>query len=133
VHVIEQIKCLNREYLIKYLHYIEKLGGEGLVIKNPKPSYFIGRSSEILKVKSFNDMEGEVIAINTGKGKFTNIMGSLTLRLENGVIFRLGGGFKLEDRLHPPSIGSIVTFKYYSFTKNKKPKFASFLRVRVKE
>ncbi len=32
--------------------------------------------------------------------------------------------------LNPPSIGTIVTFKYYGFTKNGIPKFASFLRVR---
>ncbi len=131
--VIKQIKYKNKEHLNKYLHYIENLGGEGVVIKNPKLLYFTGRSANILKVKSFDDMEGKVIGINPGKGKFTDLMGSLTLSLENGVIFRLGGGFKLEERKHPPSIGSMVTFKYYSFTKNKKPKFASFIRVRAKE
>jgi DNA ligase-1 len=45
----------------------------------------------------------------------------------------LGGGFKKEDRLNPPKIGEFVTFKYYGFTKNGKPKFASFLRVREVE
>ncbi len=132
-HTIKQIKCKNREHLKKYLHYIEKLGGEGVVIKNPKLQYFTGRSAEILKVKSFDDMEGEVIGINTGKGKFLGLMGSLTLRLKNGVIFRLGGGFNLHDRQNPPLIGSTITFKYYGLTKYKKPKFASFIRVRIKE
>ena len=133
VHTIKQIKCKNREQLKKYLHYIEKIGGEGVVIKNPKLPYFTGRSTQILKVKSFDDMEGEVIGINSGKGKFKDLMGSLTLRLDNGVIFRLGGGFNLQDRKYPPLIGDTVTFKYYSFTKNKKPKFASFMRVREEE
>ena len=32
-----------------------------------------------------------------------------------------------------PKIGDIVTFKYYDLTKNNKPKFASFLRIRNKE
>ena len=133
VYIIEQLNCKSKVELYKYLHYIEKLGGEGVVIKNSKLPYFTGRSSEILKVKSFADMEGEVIGINKGKGKFKNIMGSLTLRLDNGIIFRLGGGFKMQDRKHPPKIGMIVTFKHYGFTKNRKPKFASFLRIRENE
>ena len=46
------------------------------------------------------------------------------------MIFNLGGGFSDKQRKNPPKIGKIVTFKYYGLTKNKKPKFASFLRVR---
>lgn len=133
IRIIEQTRCQDRDHLHKYLHNIEKLGGEGVVIKDPKLSYFTGRSAKILKVKSFEDMEGEVIDINPGKGKFQNLMGSLTLKLDNGVVFRLGGGFNLIDRKNPPIIGSIVTFKYYGFTKNEKPKFASYLRVRKSE
>ena len=34
---------------------------------------------------------------------------------------------------NPPKLGDIVTFKYYDLTKNNKPKFASFLRIRQKE
>lgn len=132
-HIIKQIRCEDREHLKKYLHYIENLGGEGVIIKNPKLTYFTGRSGEVLKVKSFEEMEGKVMGVNAGKGKFLGLMGSLTLQLENGVIFRLGGGFNLEDRKNPPNVGSLVTFKYYGFTKNNKPKFASFIRVREKE
>lgn len=130
VQIIKQIKCKDSVQLNNYLQYIEKLGGEGVVIKNPKLLYITGRSTQILKVKSFEDLEGKVIGINTGKGKFQGLMGSLTVELQSGVVFRLGGGFTLEDRKSPPTIGSKVTFKYYGFTKNKKPKFASFLRVR---
>ena len=57
-------------------------------------------------------------------------MGSLTIKLKNGTIFNLGSGFKIEERENPPCIGEIVTFKYYGLTSNKKPKFASFMRIR---
>ncbi|WP_265734436.1 hypothetical protein [Malaciobacter molluscorum] len=60
-------------------------------------------------------------------------MKSLQIKLENGVIFNLGGGFTNKQRYNPPKIGATVTFKYYGFTKNKKPKFASFMRVRKEE
>ncbi len=133
VKIIKQIKCINKKHLENFLEEIEKSGGEGVIIKNPKPSYFSGRSEHILKVKSFQDAEGVVIAINPGHGEFEGMMGSLSLRLENGVVFKLGSGFSLHDRKNPPKIGQKVTFKYYGYTKNRKPKFASFLRVREKE
>jgi len=34
------------------------------------------------------------------------------------------------DRTNPPKIGSIITFKYKELTKNKKPRFPVFMRVR---
>jgi DNA ligase-1 len=133
VKIINQIKCKSREHLNRFLNEVEKLGGEGVIIKNPKLSYFTGRSSNILKVKNFDDMEGKVISINKGRGKFKNMMGSLTLLLENNVTFKLGGGFNMMQRKNPPTIGKYITFKYYGLTKKKKPKFASFLRVREAE
>jgi len=131
--VIKQISCKDKEHLMRYLKEIEAKGGEGIIIKNPRLDYFIGRSSEILKVKSFRDMEGTVIDIKLGKGKYHDKMGSLKIKLDNGIVFNLGGGFSDAQRKSPPLIGDIVTFKYYGFTKNKKPKFASFMRVRKPE
>lgn len=90
----------------------------------------VRRSQNILKVKKFLDDEGEVVSHNFNKdGSFR----SLNLKLKNGIVFKLGGGFSNKDRENPPKIGEFVTFKYYGFTKNSKPKFASFLRVRKKE
>ncbi len=100
------------------------------MIKNPNLEYFSGRSENILKVKTFFDDEALVIGHNFNKEeKFK----SLVLKLKNGTVFNLGGGFSLNDRKNPPKIGEIVTFKYYGFTKNNKPKFASFLRLRKTE
>jgi len=101
-----------------------------VIVKDPEMPYHTGRSAHVLKVKKFWDMEGVVIGLNKGKGKYKTMMGSLTLKLENGIVFKLGTGFTDRHRKNPPSIGTIVTFKYYGFTKNGIPKFASFLRVR---
>ena len=43
-------------------------------------------------------MEGEVIGINPGKGKFQGMMGSLKVRLKNGIIFNIGSGFTQKQR-----------------------------------
>jgi len=113
-----------------FLHHIESKKGEGVIIKDPKIAYHTGRSAHVLKVKNFGDMEGVVIGLNKGKGKYENLMGSLTLRLENGIIFKLGSGFKDKTRKNPPLPGTVVTFKHYGFTKAGIPKFASYLRER---
>lgn len=126
--IIEQIKIKNKEHLENYLEELISKKAEGIIIKNPKGEYFTGRSSNILKVKKFSDMEGEVIKINISSK--TKVLKSLKIKLLDGTTFNLGGGFTKEQRESPPKIGEIITFKYYGFTKNGKPKFASFLRVR---
>jgi DNA ligase-1 len=115
--------------LNKFLEKIVLLKGEGLIIKNPNLEYINKRSKNSLKVKKFYDEEGIVQKRNYNKNK----MKSLTLKLKNGKTFNLGNGFSDKERLNPPKIGAQVTFKYYDLTKNGKPKFASFLRVRKLE
>lgn len=130
IQTIKQIKCKDKNHLDDFLKEILSKKGEGIMIKNPNLEYFSGRSENILKVKTFFDDEALVIGHNFNKEeKFK----SLVLKLKNGTVFNLGGGFSLNDRKNPPKIGEIVTFKYYGFTKNNKPKFASFLRLRKTE
>jgi DNA ligase-1 len=128
VNIIKQTVCKNEQHLLEYLDEIVKLKGEGVIVKDASKEYHTGRSSYILKVKKVYDMEGVVVGYNYKRG--TKILKSLKVKLDNGVVFNLGGGFSDKDRLKPPKIGEMVTFKYYGFTKNGKPKFASFLRVR---
>jgi len=131
IRIIPQIKCKNKEHLEAYLQELINKKAEGVIIKNPHKEYFIGRNSNILKVKKFKDMEGEIIGFNYDVNKRLK---SLVLKLDNGINFNLGGGFKEKDRLnHKFKIGNIITFKYYGFTKYGKPKFASFLRVKNEE
>ena len=129
IKIIPQIKCKNQEHLEIYLKELLDKKAEGIMLKNPHIEYFSGRSDDILKVKKFFDDEGLVIAQNYKNEKFK----SLKIELKNKVVFNLGGGFSNQQRLNPPQIGDIITFKYYGFTKNQKPKFASFLRIRNKE
>lgn len=130
IKIIPQLICKNETDLNIYLKELLDKKAEGIILKNPNLEYFTGRSENILKVKKFYDDEGLVIGLNYSKnGEFK----SLKLKLNNGIIFNLGGGFSDTQRKEPPKIGNIVTFKYYDLTKNNKPKFASFLRIRKKE
>ncbi|MEN8718377.1 MAG: DNA ligase [Sulfurovum sp.] len=127
--IIKQINVKNSKHLDSYLNEIISKKGEGVILKNFSKDYFTGRSKNILKMKKFYDDEGEVIGINYN---LQNKFKSLRLKYKN-VEFNLGGGFSSKEKRNPPKIGDIVTFKYYSFTKNEIPKFASFLRIRKKE
>ncbi len=131
VAIIDQIPVKTMSDLDQFVQKVESNGGEGVIVKDPNRAYHTGRSPYVLKIKKAGDMEGEVIAVNPGKGKYEGAMGSLTLCLENGVQFKLGTGFTDQVRRNPPAIGSQITFKYYGFTQNGIPKFASFLRVRA--
>lgn len=130
VKIIEQKVCNSKEELNSFKKTVLSLGGEGAMLKDASKEYFEGRSDYLLKVKEADDMEAEVIGYKEGKGKFEGFMGSLHVKLENGIEFFIGSGFSDEIRKSPPKIGSTITFKYYGFTKGGKPKFASFMRVR---
>jgi DNA ligase-1 len=128
VKIIPQQVCKDQEHLQQYLEKIVTLKGEGVVVKDPIKNYHTGRSSHILKVKKVLDMEGEIIGYNYKDDNKT--LKSYQIKLQNGVVFNLGGGLSDIQRVNPLNMGKIVTFKYYGFTKYGKPKFASFLRVR---
>lgn len=126
INVIAQKICKTKNDLELFLKEIIAQNGEGVILKNPNTEYFEGRSSHILKVKEYKDMEGKIVAIDYLNRK----MKSLIVELKNGVVFKLGNGFTKALRRDPPKVGSIVTFKYYGLTKKNKPRFASFLHIR---
>ena len=130
VRVIEQKICHNKKELKVFLNEVVKKRGEGVVIKDGSLPYFEGRSNSVLKVKLAQDMEGKVVGYKAGSGKYKGVMGALELELEDGKHFFIGTGFNDATRKNPPAMGSIVTFKYFGFTKNGLPRFASYMRVR---
>jgi len=127
IKIIPQIVCKNENHLNNYLNELIDKKAEGIILKNPNINYEKGRTNNLLKVKTFFDDEGVVIGHNFDENKRLK---SLIIKLKDETIFNLGGGFTELERVNPPKIDDIVTFKYYGFTKNKKPKFASFLRIR---
>jgi DNA ligase-1 len=130
IHIIEQRKISSQDQLKQQLQQVTALGGEGLVVRNPDTPYHSGRSDQALKIKPYQDAECTVIGYKAGKGKYAGQTGSLKCQLDSGLIIFLGSGLSDQQRLTPPALGSLVTFKYYGLTKNKKPRFPVFLRIR---
>ena len=57
-HTNKRVK--SQAWLDTELARVEKRGGEGLVIHSPDAGYLVGRSAEVLKVKSMKDDEAVV-------------------------------------------------------------------------
>ena len=55
--LLAHTKCDGADSLKKELKKVEGLGGEGLMIRQPKSKYVNGRSNTLLKIKTFHDAE----------------------------------------------------------------------------
>ncbi|QQF52151.1 DNA ligase [Campylobacter fetus subsp. venerealis] len=131
IRVIEQIKIDSNEDAFAFLDEIVSGGGEGIVVRNENAPYKNGRSGEILKLKKFKDSECKVVKLQSGKGKFEGLLGSLIcVDIFSNIEFKIGSGFSDEQRANPPKVGTIITYKYQNLTKYAKPRFPVFLRVK---
>ncbi|MBX9668906.1 MAG: DNA ligase [Candidatus Obscuribacterales bacterium] len=125
-----QERCRDSDHLKEELKRVEATGGEGLMLREPKSNYETGRSSTLLKVKSFHDAEARVLEYLPGTGKHKGRMGALSVELKDGTKFAIGTGFSDKQRENPPAVGSIVTFRYQELTDRGVPRFPSFVRER---
>ncbi len=128
--IIPQNRVVDHNHLQQELTKIEELGGEGLIVRKAEALYTAGRSTEVLKVKNYQDAEAVVISHIPGKGKNEGRLGSILVELNNGKQFKIGSGFSDAERSMPPPIGSVITFKFYGKYQSGTPKFPSYLRIR---
>jgi len=129
IKIIPQSICKSSEHLKKVLNELELKGAEGLVVRNPNALYINKRTSEALKVKSFQDDECIVTGYTKGHGKFEGLIGALICEWKDKTL-KIGSGLSIEKRKSPPLLGSEITFKYNGVTKYGNPKFPVFLRIR---
>ena len=82
--VLKQQICENELHLRRKLGEIESLGGEGLMLRKPNSPYTVGRSYDLLKVKTYKDQEAKVIKHLAGSGKMQGALGHcwLNCRME---------------------------------------------------
>ncbi len=128
--ILEHQICKDQKHLDSEMEQMEKLGGEGIMLRQPASKYVAGRSVTLLKVKNFIDSEAIVVDIQAGKGRHKGRMGALVVELPNSKQFKIGTGFSDSDRESPPPINSIVTFRYQELTNGGIPRFPSFVGIR---
>ena len=131
VRKLSQERCHGEDHLREELARIEQLGGEGLMLRMPGSFYEAGRSTTLLKVKSFLEADALVMAHLPGEGRHHGRLGALAVVLPNGVQFAVGSGFTDAERNHPPAVGSTITFRYQELSDRGVPRFPTFVRVRT--
>lgn len=124
-----QTRCRDTNHLREELARVESLGGEGLMFREPGSRYEHGRSTTLLKVKTFHDAEAVVVGHLPGKGRHKGQLGALAAMLPDGTNFSIGTGLTDADRRNPPPIGSTVTFRYQELSDGGVPRFPSFVCV----
>jgi DNA ligase-1 len=129
--VHEQVVCRGIDHLREELARVEAMGGEGLMVRKPRSKYEAGRSSTLLKVKSFHDAEARVVGHVAGAGRHKGRLGALLVELENGTRFNVGTGFSDAERENPPAVGSIITFRYQELSDGGVPRFPSYVGERI--
>ncbi|WP_324172628.1 DNA ligase [Sulfurimonas sp.] len=130
IKVIKQIKVKDKKHLDSFLKTIEEKGGEGVVVRDGSLNYYAKRNNDALKVKSYIDEECVVVGYNEGHGKYKGLVGSISCKMNNKQVIKIGSGLKNYQRKNPPKIGAIITFKYYGLTSKGNPRFPVFLHER---
>lgn len=128
--VHDHAQCRGLDHLREELARVESLGGEGLMLRQPGSLYEVGRSSTLLKVKTFHDAEARVVEHLPGSGRHKGRLGALAVQLPDGTSFSVGTGFSDAQRESPPPLGSTITFRYQELSDRGVPRFPSFVRVR---
>ncbi|KAI9223586.1 hypothetical protein BC828DRAFT_375541 [Blastocladiella britannica] len=132
IKAVPQEKIRNKEHMLRLLDAVQKQGGEGLMLRQPKSKYANGRSSTLLKVKTFYDGEAEVIEHQLStSATYRGKLGALVCRMASGKTFRVGTGFSADQRNldKAPSVGSLIVYKTQELTRDGIPRFPVFLGV----
>lgn len=128
--LVPQFRITDKAALLAKLNELEQAGAEGLMLHQQDALYKTGRSSDLLKLKTYQDTEAEVIGYRPGKGKYQGMVGALIVKMPDGKIFAIGSGLTDAMRQTPPPLGAVVTYRYNGLTKHGLPRFARFLRLR---
>ena len=105
-------------------------GGEGLMLHRGDSPYRGVRSDDLIKLKTHDDAEAQVVGHLAGKGKYAGMAGTLLVQTPQGQRFKLGSGLSDALRRQPPPVGAWVTYRYRGLNDSGLPRFATFLRVR---
>jgi DNA ligase-1 len=130
VQAVAQSQVPSHTALKAMLNNTVQAGGEGLVLHRGSSLYQSGRNSNVLKVKTQEDAEAQVVGHEPGQGKHAQHLGALTVETPQGLRFKLGTGFTDAQRENPPAMGQWVTYSYRGLTDKGVPRFASFVRIR---
>ncbi len=75
------------------------------LLRQPKSRYIAGRSTTLLKVKSFLDAEARIVGHSTGAGRHAGRVGALEVELPDGTLFLSVPAYRMLTGItHRPSV-----------------------------
>lgn len=128
--VLGQELVKDDEHFCQWMDRAKEYGWEGLMLRADEP-YKGKRSKDLLKFKSFNDDEYEVVDVEMGPFRYVlngkeheETMLSCVMIKHKEHIVRVGSGFSIDQRqefyCNPCKIlGKIITVQYFEETKNQ--------------
>lgn len=116
--------------------YVAEQGCDGLIMRRADSVPKNKRTSDITKVKPFEDAEATVIDKVEGKGWLEGSLGTMVCKMPSGVVFEIGTGEGLTKDLRQELwddkqlIGSTVNFKYQRLSDDGVPVLPTFRAIR---
>jgi len=128
--VLGQELIKNDDHFAEWTGKAKEYNWEGLMLRADEP-YKGKRSKDLLKYKSFNDDEYEVVDVEMGPFRYVKdgqeteetMLSCVTIK-HKGYDVRVGSGFTIDQRKdfykHPKKIlGKIITVQYFSESENQ--------------
>ena len=140
--VVEHTIVKDRKHMDKIHKDVVKNNGEGTMLRHPDSFYENKRSHHLLKVKDFFDDEAEVIGMEFGDGRNSEVMGNLIVKWAPQAkkkykgTFDVGSGFTDEERKNWKKLyqkGTVITIKYWEINESGKPRFPIYQNIRHSE
>jgi len=136
VKLVEYVEGIaNMDFILEQFVKYKELGYEGIMLKDKNAKYERKRTNAWCKVKDVLTIDVEVIDVVEGTGKYKGMVGALVCKDENGTVFYVGSGLSDSQRKEwwlnkNKIIGKVIEVKVQEFTKDGKPRFPTFLRIR---
>lgn len=136
VIAVESNLVHNEEEALEYFDKFLEQKFEGAMIRNKDSCYTGKRSSDLQKIKEFEDDEFEIIGIEEGRGKLAGHVGAFVCITKEGLTFKakmMGATRRLKDYFDDYTLwkGKLLTVKYQALTSYGIPRFPVGKSVRI--
>lgn len=124
VETVDQAQLIFQDYLAA--------GHEGIILKDGSGVWEDKRAKHQIKFKGELECDLKIIAIESGTGKYANMLGAIVCESSDGVVkVSVGSGFTDADRKNygKELVDKIVAVKYNSRIKNKLGNESLFLPI----
>jgi DNA ligase-1 len=120
---VPQTTVKNNQALDEFYQAVIAKKGEGVVMKDPRKNYIVGRSYFAMRKKPNDTAEARVIRIN----RHSDLSFKSLHCFFNGHYFDLSAGLSMENKLKTPNIGDNITIKYSQLTSKGLPRSAVYI------